>query len=250
MLGREESYGRAPLFGHRLDDVAHRLQNGSHREWHTALFSELVTAPRQLDDVTCCRAQPERGAVDQPKVPPLQLVHRPAPATLNLLRQKENSCERRAQVVDDRHQQFQAVGARELRREIASAIASHGLANPLDRGQRRERLPIPAHLLRPRAHDLGTQHVEQEPAERAAGPRIDGPLPVCFRNAHGSRKQREEVEHLRHLCVVALLAPSGYDPPSRSPYHWNGHGREGLGLIQLPANHSARTSPGGGADAS
>ena len=93
-VGRDDTHGEALLFGEGPHDGAHRIEQLGQRERRRLAIRQLAAAPRQLDRIAHDRAQSQRGAVDQPQLAVLYVVHRAALRALERFGQEQDGGER------------------------------------------------------------------------------------------------------------------------------------------------------------
>ena len=163
-VGWIQLYRELLLFGEWQHDILHRAQNRENGEGLGARIDQAIAAARERDHVTRNGAQSERGAVDESERSLLYGVHFPALPFAQSLRQEQNRCERRAQIVSDLDEQLETTWAREARAEAVRIIVLDDLAHSLDCAQHAQNfLPVHSRAHRAELRDQApAQGVERE----------------------------------------------------------------------------------------
>ena len=106
----------------------------------TIPIHQSLAATRQLDQIVRDLAQPERRAVDEPKLALLNAVDRPGARIVQRLGQEENRRQRRTQVVRNLHDQLEPIGSRQARGESLAGVGIEVRLNPLEDAEQLHRI--------------------------------------------------------------------------------------------------------------
>src|SRR5690606_26844198 len=113
---------QALLLGERLDDVPDGFEDLGDGERLVLGVRQVVATAGEFDDVARDGDEPERRAVDDAELPALDVVDVAALSTPQGFGEEQDGGQRRAQVVCELDDEFEAVRAEEPRREVLVGV--------------------------------------------------------------------------------------------------------------------------------